>query len=130
MARQRMTETQDTLRKQKLRDLQDNLACDAPNPSHVWSCYTDVLNALEFESLPLEIHQQVLRRCVPPATTVREAMIRRMEAGRPPRRQHVYESRLKSIMRHIRMAGYQPDLDDYHFILEQFAAVGHHSGAL
>jgi hypothetical protein len=33
------------------------------------------------------------------------------------------------VMKNIRSAGWQAELDDYHFVLEQFAAVGHYIGS-
>jgi hypothetical protein len=41
----------------------------------------------------------------------------------------MHEARFKAIMRNIRISGVQPSLDDYHFVLEQFAAVGHFVGS-
>ncbi|KAJ6629194.1 hypothetical protein B0H10DRAFT_2160664 [Mycena sp. CBHHK59/15] len=42
----------------------------------------------------------------------------------------MYEGRFQAVIRNIRVSGAQPSLDDYNFILEQFAAVGHHFGAM
>ncbi|EGO01752.1 hypothetical protein SERLA73DRAFT_48258, partial [Serpula lacrymans var. lacrymans S7.3] len=120
---------QDLLRQQKYHDLEDSVGRDFPNPSRVWSYYTDLLGYLEFEHLPLEIHQAVLRKCVPSTNVLRGAMARRMAAGNAPRIPHMYEARLKSVMRNIRTTGHKPTLSDYHFILEQFASVGHYKGA-
>ncbi|KAH7922892.1 hypothetical protein BV22DRAFT_1069713 [Leucogyrophana mollusca] len=118
------------LRELKFADLTDSLARETPNPSRAWAYYVDLLNYLEFASIPLQIHQAVLRKCVPTPAVLRSAVARRMLAGNVPRLPHLYESRLKTVMRNIRMAGQKPTLDDYHFILEQFASVGHHTGAL
>ncbi|EIN10676.1 hypothetical protein PUNSTDRAFT_84925 [Punctularia strigosozonata HHB-11173 SS5] len=47
-----------------------------------------------------------------------------------PATPHLYESRLQTVIRNIRMSGEQPSKSDYNFVLEQFAAVGHHLGAV
>ncbi|KAH9045665.1 hypothetical protein EDB85DRAFT_49476 [Lactarius pseudohatsudake] len=81
------------------------------------------------EKLPLELHQLVLRKCVPPASVVRAASARENRARFFPHAPHAYENRLQTVMKNIRSAGWRAELDDYHFILEQFAAVGHYVGS-
>lgn len=75
------------------------------------------------------MHQSVLRQCVPPPAQLRVSVALHLKAGGDPKNPHQYEMRLQTIIRNIKAAGWQPTLDDYHFILEQFAAVGHHLGA-
>lgn len=81
------------------------------------------------ETLPLEVHQLVLRKCVPPARRLRAASKRERHTRYHPHTPHMYENRLQTVMKNIRSAGWQADLDDYHFVLEQFAAVGHYIGS-
>ncbi|KAJ7228850.1 hypothetical protein GGX14DRAFT_415376 [Mycena pura] len=100
------------------------------NPSRVWANYTNLITFLGYERLPLEIHQQVLRKCTPSSRLLRASAARRLFAGNVPRIPHVYEGRFQAVIRNIRASGAQPTLDDYSFILEQFAAVGHHFGAI
>jgi hypothetical protein len=100
------------------------------NPSRVWANYTNLVAFLGYERLPLEIHQQVLRKCTPSSRRLRASATRRLFAGNTPRIPHMYEGRLQAVVRNIRASGAQPTLDDYNFILEQFAAVGHHFGAM
>jgi hypothetical protein len=50
--------------------------------------------------------------------------------GNNPRNPHMHEGRFQTIIRTIRSFGMKPTLDDYNFILEQFAAVGYHVGAM
>lgn len=100
------------------------------HPSQVWSNYTSLLNLSAFDLLPAEIHQHVLRRCTPPATEMRATAAHRLltvKAGSPP---HSYEGRFQIIIRNIRATGVEPALDDYHFILTHFAAVGHPVGSM
>ncbi|KAJ7667812.1 hypothetical protein DFH06DRAFT_1183646 [Mycena polygramma] len=99
------------------------------NPSRVWANYTNLLTFLGYESLPLEIHRQVLRKCTPSSRLLRASATRRLFLGNPPRIPHMYEGRLQAVVRNIRATGEHASLDDYNFILEQFAAVGHHFGA-
>ncbi|KAH9978045.1 hypothetical protein BGW80DRAFT_1249652 [Lactifluus volemus] len=94
----------------KTRDLLNSLERGDANPSRPWAHYLDLLNYMGFERLPLEVHQLMLRKYYPHAP-------------------HAYENRFQIVMKNIRSAGWQAELDDYHFILEQFAAVGHYVGS-
>ncbi|KAH9062088.1 hypothetical protein EDB87DRAFT_1559986 [Lactarius vividus] len=113
----------------KTRDLLGSLERGDSNPSRPWGHYVDLLNYMGLEKLPLELHQLVLRKCVPPASVVRVASARDNRARFYPHAPHAYENRLQTVMRNIRSAGWRAELDDYHFILEQFAAVGHYVGS-
>jgi hypothetical protein len=113
----------------KTRDLLSSLERADANPSRPWGHYVNLLNYMGLEKLPLEVHQLVLRKCVPPAKVLRAASKREQRALKHPHALHVYENRLQTVMKNIRSAGWQAELDDYHFILEQFAAVGHYIGS-
>ena len=118
------------LESQKLKDLLELLARNPSNPNCVWGCYVDLLNLVRPDKVPLEVHQKVLRRCTLPARETRAEFARRLMTGNRPRLSHIHELRFQSIIHSIREAGYIPSLDDYNFVLEQFAAVGHHLGAV
>ena len=111
----------------RLNDLNDALNNNG-SPSHIWANYTNLLNVLN-NNIPIEIHQQVLRRCTPSSQELQIAMVRRLQARNIPSTPHMHEDRFKAIMRNIRILGVQPSLDDYHFVLDQFAAVGHFVGS-
>ena len=111
----------------RLNDLNDALNNNG-SPSHVWVNYTNLLNILN-NNIPIDIHQRVLRRCTPSCQELRIAMIRRLQANNIPSTPHIHEGRFKAIMRNIRILGVHPSIDDYHFVLEQFAAVGHFVGS-
>ncbi|KAF9449919.1 hypothetical protein P691DRAFT_811486 [Macrolepiota fuliginosa MF-IS2] len=100
------------------------------NPSRVWAHYTNILSYFSYDSLPLELHQQVLRHCSPPPQTLRLSAAKRLVQGRKPEHPHLHEGRFQTIISNIRALGCTPSLQDYHFVLEQFAAVGHHVGSL
>lgn len=119
----------DSLVAAKARDLLSSLERGDSNSSRPWSHYVDLLNYMGLERLPLEVHQLVLRKCVPPARVLRAASKRERRTRFHPHAPHMYENRLQTVMKNIRSAGWQADLDDYHFVLEQFAAVGHHIGS-
>ena len=119
----------DSLVAAKARDLLSSLERGGANPSRPWGHYVDLLNYMGLERLPLEVHQLVLRKCVPQAWVLRAASKREHRARHYPRAPHAYENRLQTVMKNIRSAGWQAELDDYHFILEQFAAVGHYIGS-
>ncbi|KAF8505520.1 hypothetical protein F5888DRAFT_445219 [Russula emetica] len=119
----------DSLVAAKARDLLSSLERGDSNSSRPWSHYVDLLNYMGLERLPLEVHQLVLRKCVPPARVLRAASKRERRTRHHPHAPHIYENRLQTVMKNIRSAGWQADLDDYHFVLEQFAAVGHYIGS-
>lgn len=119
----------DHLRDVRFNDLKDSLSRSG-NPTRVWSYYTSLLNFLGYEKLPLEIHQQVLRQCTPPTSQLRTSAARRLVMGNSPTNPHIHEGRFQTIIRTMRSFDMKPTLDDYNFILEQFAAVGHHTGAM
>lgn len=108
----------------------DVLSREIRSHSRVWSCYVNLMSYSEYDNLPLEIHQAVLRRCVPSPAALRTWTAIRMQAGQALRAPHLYEARLKTVMRNIRAAGAEATLQDYHVVLEQFAAVGHYTGAM
>ncbi|KAF8164928.1 hypothetical protein B0H34DRAFT_761794 [Crassisporium funariophilum] len=116
-------------RKTRFNDLRDALANNG-SPTFIWANYTNLLNFLGNESLPLEVHQEVLRRCTPSAKELQIAAVRRLRAGNVPATPHVHEGRFQTIMRNIRSLGAQPTLEDYNFVLEQFSAVGHYVGCM
>lgn len=113
----------------KWEDLIDSLSRDRANPSRVWNIYLDLGSVMGFEAVPFEVQQQVLRKCVPGTAQLRIAAARRMQAGNHPRTPHIYEPRLQTLIGHMRASGRKPTLEDYNFVLEQFAAVGHQNGA-
>ncbi|KAJ7781449.1 hypothetical protein B0H16DRAFT_1447890 [Mycena metata] len=119
----------DRIRQRNFSLLYESLEIDG-NPSRVWANYTNLLTFLGYEQLPLEIHQQVLRKCTPSSRLLRASATRRLFLGNVPRTPHLYEGRLQTVVRNIRALGVQPTLDDYNFILEQFAVVGHHFGVM
>ncbi|KAF7433263.1 hypothetical protein PC9H_005213 [Pleurotus ostreatus] len=98
--------------------------------SRVWAHYVGLLNVLRDEKLPVEVHQEVLRKCTPKTAEVRLAAARRSALDARLRVPHLQEGRFRTVIRNIRAMGETPALEDYHFILEQFAAVGHYKGAM
>ncbi|KAG2158867.1 uncharacterized protein EDB93DRAFT_1334303 [Suillus bovinus] len=122
--------SKDIIQKEKLSALMEVLSRETRSYPRVWSCYVDFMNYAECDDLPLEVHQAVLRRCVPGAYTLRTWTARRMQTGQAPRIPHHFEARLKTVMRNIRATGADATLDDYHFVLYHFAAVGHYTGAM
>lgn len=122
--------SRDIIQKEKLSALMEVLSCKTRSYARVWSCYVDFMNYAECDGLPLEVHQAVLRRCVPGAYTLRAWTARRMQAGQTPCIPHHFEARLKTVIRNIRATGADATLDDYHVILHQFAAAGYYTGAM
>ncbi|KAF8974768.1 hypothetical protein BDZ97DRAFT_1775296 [Flammula alnicola] len=121
--------TSNTVQDPRFRNLKYSLETDA-SASYVWGNYTSLLNSLGSEPLPLELHQQVLRRCTPGGEQHRLAIRRRITAGTLSQPFHEHEIRFQTVIQNIRSLGVQPTLDDYNFILDQFAAVGYYEGAL
>ncbi|KAF8559026.1 hypothetical protein OG21DRAFT_1503472 [Imleria badia] len=122
--------SRDAVRDRKLCSLRTALSQDDADSSAVWARYVDFTNTLDYSGLPLEIHQKVLRKCVPHPSVLRPFAARRMQGPAPPRPPHLYEARLKAVMRNIRSITPKPSLGDYNYVLEQFAAVGHLYGSM
>ncbi|KII95389.1 hypothetical protein PLICRDRAFT_129139 [Plicaturopsis crispa FD-325 SS-3] len=118
------------IRESRHADLAESLSRDAPNPSRVWGRYIDLLSFIGSETLPLHVHQAVLRKCVPPTKELRASNIKRLQDGTASTRPHKYEERMQLVIHHMDASGHKPTLDDYNFVLEQFAAVGHCDGAM
>jgi hypothetical protein len=116
----------DLVRAQKLAALVNYLSSKLPNPSRVWAYYVDVLTIADYRDVPLQVYQDVLRKCTESSDQVRVSQRLRNATRRP----HMHEARFKAIFRNIRAAGWAATLDDYHFVLQQFAAAGHHAGAM
>lgn len=114
-------------RKQALRD-QNTTAYSTH--TKIYQQYLATVNGKRGDHIPLEIHQAVLRACTPPHDGLRAYMARLFQEGKLDWHQlgHPYESRFKEIMENIARAGLKPSVEDYDFILSQFAAVGHYSG--
>ncbi|KAH0587398.1 hypothetical protein H2248_006188 [Termitomyces sp. 'cryptogamus'] len=117
------------LRERKFNDLKNSLL-RGDSPSRVWTDYSDLLNVMGFEKLPVEVHQQVLRKCTYPSSEHRVGVGKRLAAGKSPSVRHIHEGRFQTIIRNIRTSNGRPALDDYHFILEQFAAIGYDIGVM
>ncbi|KAF9246965.1 hypothetical protein BU15DRAFT_84545 [Melanogaster broomeanus] len=120
----------DAIRERMLNRLKNALSQDHADSSIVWAYYVDFASTVDYDNLPLEIHQKVLRKCVPHPSVLRPIAARRMQGPARPRSPHVYEARLKTVMQNIRSIVQKPSVDDYNYILEQFAAVGHLSGSM
>ncbi|KAL4241508.1 hypothetical protein ABKN59_000212 [Abortiporus biennis] len=120
---------QDLVREERLRDVLFAVEGDV-GPGRVWAYYDDLLKVSTFSDIPLEIHQKVLRKCTLPALTMRQHLIERISKGYRFQPGHMYEARLQSVISNIQEAGYTPSIEDYEFILEQFATVGYHLGAI
>ncbi|KAH9482992.1 Small nuclear ribonucleoprotein G [Psilocybe cubensis] len=110
------------------RDLANALADKSADPSYVWANYSNLLAQLGSYSLPLEVHQKVLRHCTPSIHTIKRAQIRELEKGTHNYSPPDVESRFKILIRNIRGSGLSPTLSDYNFIIQQFAAYGHFEG--
>lgn len=119
----------DVARHHRLNDLKSYLSSDEPDLHRIWDAYVAFVETQHGDALPLEIHQQVLQQCTPPNEILRRSSARNLWKGNVPRAPHLYEGRFQTVIRNIRNAGQQPALEDFEFILGQFAAVGHHLGA-
>ena len=98
------------------------------SPSQLWSAYSGLVGIASSEFIPLEMHQQVLRRCWPSTCLLRQSIVRGLEQGKLPDVTDLPEERLHAVLRNIRSSGLQPTLEDYNVILEKFAIVGHYQG--
>lgn len=105
---------------------------EAPYSNHtmIYEHYLAAVNCQEDNILPLEIHQAALRACTPSSSDIRVHTARLLQRKRVGWHQitHPYELRFQKIMQNIADAGFDPSIEDYHFIMSQFAAAGHHDG--
>jgi len=105
---------------------------EAPYSDHtkIYEHYLAAVNCQEDNILPLEIHQAALRACTPSSSDIRVHTARLLQRQRVGWHQitHPYEPRFQKIMQNIADAGFDPSIKDYHFIMSQFAAAGHHDG--
>ncbi|PIL36783.1 hypothetical protein GSI_00473 [Ganoderma sinense ZZ0214-1] len=120
----------DALRRQKTEDLRNLLSLRIPSPGRVWGSYLELLQFYGSTKVPLDIHQGVLRKCALPPEHVRAAAAKWLARGRRYKQDVVFESRFQRVFRNIRSAGDFPTLEDYHCVLELFAAVGNHKGSM
>lgn len=114
----------------KLEELKTNLQLENIGRHRVWSSYLDVLNFLRPAQVPLHVHQAVLRRCTTSLDVARYNLAVRIQKREVILPSHSHETRFRRIIYNMRRAGHAPQPEDYHFILQHFAAVGHHIGAL
>ena len=96
----------------------------------VYGRYLAAVSGVEGDPLPLEIHQAVLRACTPPPGNLRAFTARLLQEDKLVwhRLTHPYERRFQNIIQNIVSAGFNPSIEDYHFIMSEFAAVGHYDG--
>ncbi|TFK93887.1 hypothetical protein K466DRAFT_510796 [Polyporus arcularius HHB13444] len=120
----------DVIRRRKVEDFKGLLSLQTPNHNRVWGSYLELLEFFGSAKVPLEIHQSVLRKCAPPAVHVRAVFARRMAEGQRYTEDELFESRFQRVIRNIRAAGDTPSLEDYHCVLEMFAAVGNYKGSM
>ncbi|KAJ3761675.1 hypothetical protein EV360DRAFT_37329 [Lentinula raphanica] len=106
------------------------LASSKPAPNDIWATYNEVLDDDGPHELDLSVHQKVLRRCTPSIEQMRKNSRRHYLSEARPVPRHIHETRFQNIIRNILSMGYTPLKDDYHFILSQFAAVGHTIGSM
>ena len=117
-------------RLEKQGKLHRNVKAAYSDNTKVYGQYLAAVNGMEGDPLPLETHQAVLRACTPPSEDIRAYTARLLQQDKINWHQltHPYESRFQKILQNIFSAGFNPSIEDYHFILSQFAAVGHYSG--
>ncbi|KAF5370072.1 hypothetical protein D9758_001246 [Tetrapyrgos nigripes] len=114
---------------EKFQALHSSLNEEDVQPGKVWLDYVGLLNSVGYEHLDLSIHQEVLRKCTLYSRKLRDISNHRLRTGHDPL-QILPESRFRTIIRNIHASGMKPSIHDYNFVLEQFAAVGHHKGAM
>ncbi|KAF9534425.1 hypothetical protein CPB83DRAFT_804398 [Crepidotus variabilis] len=102
----------------------DTALRDADNPHVVWTAYSNLLLVAGTESIPLQVHQRVLRSCCASVTTLRSTLTWHLRQGNLVDVSVQYDKRLRAVMQNIWNAGLQPTPDDYNFVLGRFAAVG------
>ncbi|KAJ3931582.1 MAG: hypothetical protein NXY57DRAFT_206046 [Lentinula lateritia] len=110
--------------------LNNLLASSTSAPNDIWAFYNDVLDVSGPHEIDLSIHQRVLQRCTLSMEQMRKNSRRHYFSMARPVPGHIHEDRFQNIIRNILSIGYTPSREDYHFILGQFAAVGHSIGSM
>jgi hypothetical protein len=114
----------------RLMDLIHNLQLSEFFPNRVWAHYKALLYDVEPNALPIDLHRRVLRKCTPSFGELRTTSTQAKLNHAPLTSSHVHEIRFRAVLGNILSSGGAVQLDDFHFILEQYAAVGHHAGAV
>ncbi|KAI0829468.1 hypothetical protein BC628DRAFT_1360666 [Trametes gibbosa] len=114
----------------KIAEIRSLLSIKRPSPHRVWASYVELLQFNGSRGIPRDVHQGVLRKCAPPAAHLRAISAKLLGEGRRFKDQLLYESRYRDVIRNIRASGEAPALEDYHCVLEQFAALGNHQSAM
>ena len=124
------TNPRELLKKRLIEQLAVLLTEKTPSNALVWGQYLELLHFVGAQDIPAGTHRSVLRHCVPPAAQLRVLAAQDLRAGHYLKSPHRHEIRLQTVIRNIKATGTPPALEDYHVILEQFAAVGHYIGAV
>ncbi|KAH9853746.1 hypothetical protein C2E23DRAFT_93213 [Lenzites betulinus] len=114
----------------KTEELRSLLLIKRPSPHRVWASYVELLQFTGTRGVPRDIHQGVLRKCAPPAAHLRAISAKLLAEGKRFKDQLLYETRYRDVIRNLRASGEAPALEDYHCVLEQFAALGNHESAM
>ncbi|KAK7695677.1 hypothetical protein QCA50_000313 [Cerrena zonata] len=125
----RTHDTRESVQDLRLAELLQDLDGGSPDPTRVWRSYRKLLTVELPANVPLVIHQRVLRACSPSSKQMRAILADQLKARSRPSTPHQFEGRFQSIIHNMQEAGYTPDLNDFYYILEQFASVGHHVGS-
>ncbi|CAE6522534.1 unnamed protein product [Rhizoctonia solani] len=91
----------------------------------IYDAYLRLMNNTFHLPLPRTMHQVVLRRCVFPVHKI----VLPDFSLQPDQFVVRQETRLREVIFQMRADGSEPTLADYHFVLEQMAAMGHQRGA-
>ncbi len=107
------------------------LTAEAYNPSDVWALFAK-LQVTPGVRLPLEIYRETLRKCSPPPGVVKSSLALPLRNRKLDPRSHPnpYYRRLRAVLDSMKIAGHQPDVDDYNHLLEHMEAVGDYQGSL
>lgn len=113
----------------KTRMLLDLMSRPNPQMNAVWHSYEDLVAYAGDDPLPLEIHQLALRNSVLSPQEARRVSKAKYLTVHFPDEPLPLEERIMTILRNMRDGGMQPKLEDYHFVLRQYASVGHFTAA-
>ncbi|KAI0370259.1 hypothetical protein BV20DRAFT_995493 [Pilatotrama ljubarskyi] len=114
----------------KAAELRNLLSLKSPSPHRVWASYVELLHFCGPTRVPREIHQGVLRKCVPSGKHLRAVSAKLFKEGHKFKDDALYEARFRDVIRNLRASGETPSLDDYHCVLERFAALGNYQSAM
>lgn len=118
------------LRLSRYTELTRLLEEEHPEFDRVWASYLEYCNLYGSQDLPLDVHSSALRKGVPTREQLNRFVQKDLKSGRLSfTAPYKWEFRFQEVIRSMHRSRLAPPLEDFHFILQQFAISGHFKGS-